>query len=318
MAFHEVRFPTDISYSSAGGPGFFTVIHESDSGAEQRIARWQQPRHQYNVAYGIKTPAQMSALKQFYMARFGAAYGFRYKDFSDFTTSADGVSTPAPFDQVIGTGDGTTTVFQMSKTYFSGGFPCARTILKPVSGTARVAVGTSEVTTGFSIDYTSGKITFSTAPGINVLVYSGQEFDVPVRFGPDSDKTLQFSIDSFGDQSVPTILLMEIRSEEKIQIDQSFPTGAQETCMTGDVVLQVGAKRLQAFVPDMDRNIYLPDPTNVDLGGPVYVICNVSASYTLTVTLHDATTVLCAVAPGYSITIYLGLDKTSARIWYAI
>ncbi len=38
MSFHDVRFPTDISYGSSGGPGFSTAIIEVDSGAEERIS----------------------------------------------------------------------------------------------------------------------------------------------------------------------------------------------------------------------------------------------------------------------------------------
>jgi hypothetical protein len=36
MAFHEVRFPTDISYGSSGGPEFSTDIVITSSGHEQR------------------------------------------------------------------------------------------------------------------------------------------------------------------------------------------------------------------------------------------------------------------------------------------
>lgn len=53
--FHEVRFPTDISYGSNGGPGFLTNILELASGHEQRNIEWSLAKAKYDVQYGIKT-----------------------------------------------------------------------------------------------------------------------------------------------------------------------------------------------------------------------------------------------------------------------
>ncbi len=41
MAFIETRFPDDISYGAAGGPGYQTDVVTVNSGAEQRNAAWQ-------------------------------------------------------------------------------------------------------------------------------------------------------------------------------------------------------------------------------------------------------------------------------------
>ena len=133
MGFHEVSFPTDISYGSVGGPGFMTNIIELDSGAEQRIARWNQARHKYNVAYGVKSYEQLYNLIDFYIARRGVANGFRFKDFTDCTsvpgdgyaTELGGTATTA-LDQLIGVGNGTTEHFQLQKRY--GGYLSLRTM----------------------------------------------------------------------------------------------------------------------------------------------------------------------------------------------
>ena len=115
MSFHEVRFPTGISYGSDGGPGFNTNIIALDSGAEERVARRETAKHIYDVGYGIKDQSDLAAVKTFFMARGGAVHGFRFKDWSDFTSATDGISSYSDTDQTIGVGDGTETDFQLVK-----------------------------------------------------------------------------------------------------------------------------------------------------------------------------------------------------------
>ena len=55
MAFVETRFPTDISYGSAGGPEYSTDIIVTQGGYEQRNINWAASRARYNVAYGVRT-----------------------------------------------------------------------------------------------------------------------------------------------------------------------------------------------------------------------------------------------------------------------
>ena len=119
MAFHEERFPVDISYGSQGGPIRKTNIVQLDSGYEHRNTNWQHSKRRYNVNYGIKTYNQIHTVIEFWEARMGPLYGFRYKDWADFKSCAPTLSITNT-DQTIATGDGTTTVFQLIKTYTSG------------------------------------------------------------------------------------------------------------------------------------------------------------------------------------------------------
>ena len=81
-------------------------------------------------------------------------------------------------------------------------------IAKPVAGTVRVALGTVEQMSGWTLDATTGVVTFTTAPGNGVIVRAGFEFDVPVRFDTDMlDVTLD--IERLG--SITSIPLIEIR-----------------------------------------------------------------------------------------------------------
>ncbi len=110
MAFHEVRFPDNISRGARGGPERRTQIVELASGDEERNASWSNSRRRYDVAYGIRRADDLAAVVAFFEARNGRLHGFRFKDWGDHKSCLPS-GTPSPTDQVIGTGDGTTTAF---------------------------------------------------------------------------------------------------------------------------------------------------------------------------------------------------------------
>ena len=71
-----------------------------------------------------------------------------------------------------------------------------------------MALGTVEQMSGWTLDATTGLVTFTTAPGSGVIIRAGFEFDVPVRFDSDSfDVTLD--VERLG--SITSIPLVEIR-----------------------------------------------------------------------------------------------------------
>lgn len=202
MAFHEVRFPVDISWGSQGGPGFNTSVITLGSGQEQRNINWENARCEYDVAYGIKSSTQLSELIKFFYARNGKAHGFRYKDWMDYTlTSEESTSLSA---------SSTGRTFQIIKAYVSGTATHTREIFKVCSGST-VSIFIDGTTTNYTINYNTGVIFITTTSSRTVTVTC--EFDVPCRF--DTDK-LQAKIDSYshslgylGGTSVPVI---EIRT----------------------------------------------------------------------------------------------------------
>lgn len=198
MTFVETQFPTDISYGSSGGPAYSTDIVVTHGGYEQRNSNWSKARARYDVGHGIKTKAQLDELIAFFRARKGQAHGFRFKDWTDYEAS----------NQTIGTGDNSTTTFQLVKTYTSGAVTETRTITKPVSGTINIYLDSVLQESGVSVDTTTGIVTFNSAPGNNVVVSADFEFDVPVRFATD-----QFSgvIENYKTHSWPNIPLVEVR-----------------------------------------------------------------------------------------------------------
>ena len=207
MAFHEVRFPDNISRGARGGPERRTQIVELASGDEERNASWANSRRRYDVAYGIRRADDLASVVSFFEARNGRLHGFRYKDWADYKSALPSQAIAAT-DQQIGTGTSSQQTFQLAKRYTSGGQTWVRTIAKPVAGTVRVALGMVEQMSGWTVDTTTGVVTFTAAPAGGVIVRAGFEFDVPVRF--DSD-TLDVTLDFERLGSITAIPLLEIR-----------------------------------------------------------------------------------------------------------
>jgi len=203
MAFHEIRFPDNISRGARGGPERRTQVVELASGDEERNGSWANSRRRYDVAYGIRRADDLAAVVAFFEARNGRLHGFRYKDWADYKSALPSQAITAT-DQRIGIGDGAATSFALLKHYISGAQTWERTITKPVAGTVRVALGMVEQMSGWTIDATTGVIAFTTAPAIGTIVRAGFEFDVPVRFDSDT-----LDLERLG--SITAIPLLEIR-----------------------------------------------------------------------------------------------------------
>jgi len=173
--FYEIQFPTDISYGSEGGPEFLTEVVEFAGGTESRNQVWERSRWRFNAAYGVKTLEQMGSLIAFFMNCKGRAIGFRFKNHDDYEA----------IDCEIGVGNGSEQHFQLVKTYTFGGYSFDREISKPVSGTVHIFDNDVEQVSGWTVDTTTGLITFSTPPTLGHHITASFEFDIPMRFDTD-------------------------------------------------------------------------------------------------------------------------------------
>ena len=207
MAFHEVRCPDDSSRGARGGPQRRTQVVELASGYEERNASWANSRRRYDVAYGIRRADDLAAVVAFFEARNGRLHGFRFKDWADYKSCLPSQISAAT-DQAIGTGDGSTKTFQLVKRYASGAQAWVRIITKPVAGSIAIALNGTPTPSGWSVDATTGLVTFVSAPASGVAITAGFAFDVPVRFDTD---TLDVTLDLERLGSITSIPLVEIR-----------------------------------------------------------------------------------------------------------
>jgi uncharacterized protein (TIGR02217 family) len=204
--FHEAGFPLAIAFHSTGGPTRKTEIVVLGSGHEERNAVWAGSRRRYDVGSGVRTLDDLAAVTAFFEARMGRLYGFRFKDFADCKSCAP-AATPAATDQALGSGDGATTAFPLTKAYGDGAGNYARAILKPVAGSVLVALDGVEMTSGLACDAATGIVTFDSPPAPGVVLTAGFLFDTPVRFDTDA---LSINLASFAAGELASIPLTEI------------------------------------------------------------------------------------------------------------
>lgn len=207
MSFHETRLPARLAFGSTGGVERRTEVVTLASGYERRSTPWAAGRRRYLIGANLRSLDDMAALTDFFEARRGRLYGFRFRDFADFRSCAPG-GTPGPLDQVLGEGDGGRTAFALVKRHGEGDGGWARTIAKPVEGTVRIAVDGAEVE-DFEVDTTTGVVTLAGAPAEGAAVTAGFEFDTPVRF--DADR-IEVTLESFDAGRMAAVPLIEVRT----------------------------------------------------------------------------------------------------------
>ena len=209
-SFHEVRFPVAVSFGATGGPERRNEIVALTSGRERRNLRFARSRRHFDAGTGVRSLSDLYEIVAFFEARRGSYHGFRFRDPFDMK-SCPPDETPAPGDQIIGTGDGAAAAFQLVKRYGAGEDAYLRAIAKPVEGTVRVAVGGVERASpaDFGVDHATGIVTFTpgAVPGSGAAVTAGYEFDVPARF--DAER-IAISLSAFRAGQIPSIPIIEI------------------------------------------------------------------------------------------------------------
>jgi uncharacterized protein (TIGR02217 family) len=300
MSFYEIQFPDNISYGSSGGPGFATTIVGLDTGAEQRVSRWSKARRKYDVSYGVKTYQDLQDVLAFYMSVKGSAFGFRYKDWLDFTTASDGRSAYNGQDVAVytnSTGGATsgTTEVQLTKRYSSTNLDGSttpaviRNITKPVLNKVSIAIkltsGSWGVPPSFTVNTATGVLTIAAGIADGATIYAGCEFDVPVRFAKEVDDLLSVTLETFDSGNTDTIELIEI-VEHGEHNDEYFYGGSTTLTITGDATLAPSQGRVIVLVPNSaSHTLTLPDPWSMQPGGPHFYLVNGSTN---AIALRDA------------------------------
>ena len=140
MAFHEVRFPANLSFGSVGGPERRTEVVALTNGFEERNTPWAEARRRYDAGVSLRSSRRYRGSDRLFRGASGAAACLSLEGLGGLQElqvvcdhrvrgSADRVE-----------GDGVGTTFQLVKTYASGPHAQVRRIVKPVAGTVRVGL----------------------------------------------------------------------------------------------------------------------------------------------------------------------------------
>jgi uncharacterized protein (TIGR02217 family) len=160
-------------------PQWDTVVQTSLSGKETRFARQTYPRWKWDMAYNVlrsnASYGELQMLAGFFNERQGKFDTFLYQDADDNSVTG----------QAVATGDGSTKVFQLIRTF--GGF--IEPVLAPnvVSGIyVNGVLQTSGVSTSAWGSAAPGMITFTAAPANGAAVTASFSYYFPVRMSVDS------------------------------------------------------------------------------------------------------------------------------------
>lgn len=173
ITIHEVLLPTNIQLEMVGGPMWNTDIIESGAGWEQANINWVEPLWGWKIRY-IRELTRFDPLIAFFNARRGRAYGFLFKDWTDFSDRY--VDAAHGIDISIGKVRLINGVYRIVKEYPDDVSSCQRIIQRPLNGTVTL----SGVSGTPVVDYTTGIVSGATSEGDAAF-----EFNVPVRFGAD-------------------------------------------------------------------------------------------------------------------------------------
>lgn len=162
MTVIDTRLSPKVEAGFSAVPGHMTRVVTLRNGHERRNARWTMAKRRYTARYAKFTRADRDEMLNVVMATLGQTYGFRFKDWSDYTATAQ------PLVEQNG-------VWYLAKQYTFGSQTVDRIITKPVAGTVTLSGGSLA-----NLDFATG-IYDGDGTG---LTWTG-EFDVPVRFATD-------------------------------------------------------------------------------------------------------------------------------------
>lgn len=178
-----------MTYSVVKSPNWGTRMQRAVSGRELRIADYANPIWNFTLTYSVLHDAtygttyvspntELRTLMNFVSVHRGAWDTFLFDDVSDDTV------TGAP----IGTGDATTTQFQLVRPLITGGFREAVTAPNAIS-----AVKLDGTPTGaYTLNSGTGIITFTSPPGAAVVITADFTYYFRVRFVNDHQDFEEF------------------------------------------------------------------------------------------------------------------------------
>ncbi len=316
MAFHDVTLPDEFQYGSQAGAGFSTIVQQTASGHEIRVARQAQAVHRMSLRTELRTAQDAKTLKAFALARRGSLHSFKIKDWSDYTSAGDGESAPTMLDQVIGTGDASTATFQLVKRYeVTGPNPYVRTITLPIAGTVVAAI--NGIATGaFTISGT-GQIVFSSAPGAGAIITAGFQFHVPVRFTLDVDRWTRLQADAFNVWSLPSLDVQEVLNE--VEYPERWQHGGSKYWGTISQSIRLAFNDGAFHVMQTNTasvSAFLPIPTYAGSGPHMFTIYNSGGTQNITL-LDDTGATVTTMAPFDTTRIALSRDSGGTVTWHA-
>jgi len=184
-AFLEERLPIDVRLGMSYADDYAVLITQTAGGAEYRKLVQPFPMRSFHVNFTTDQVDLWARVLALYHRAYGKYAGFRVKCLDDFSTN-NLTGTPTPLDEALA--NSATGIYQLRNFYGTNGTALAgvgypsRNIYKPVSGTVVAAKNGVTISSGLTVNTTTGLITISPAPLITDTITAGCQFDIPCRF----------------------------------------------------------------------------------------------------------------------------------------
>lgn len=191
-SFLEERLPVDVRLGMSYADDYQVLITMTAGGAEYRKLVQPYPVRSFHINFTTIQSDLWARVLAMYHRAYGKFAGFRVKCLDDYSTN-NLTGTPTPLDETLAnTASG---IYQLRNFYGTNGTALAgvgypsRTIFKPVAGTVVAAKNGVTISSGLSVDTTTGLITISPAPLITDTITAGCQFDIPCRFNSQIEVT---------------------------------------------------------------------------------------------------------------------------------
>lgn len=170
-----------LAWDVKKAPIFNTRVQQAASGRELRVGFYSYPLWKFSLAYNVlkadTVNAELQQLMGFFLERGGQFDSFLYSDPTDHQVSG----------QQFGTGDGSTTAFQLTRTL--GGYAMP---VNDLNGSPTVYVGGAvQDTASYSIS--TGLVTFTTPPANGAALTWEGAFYYRCRFLADTAEFNNFA-----------------------------------------------------------------------------------------------------------------------------
>ncbi len=201
MAHHEFELlPRNIAYGSSSGPEANADVITTTAGYRHTNNLWDQYLRRMTISANARTPANAGIILAVWEA-VGIVDSFLQRDHGDWNTTdgdmrlrddaGEGAITKddQPMQNTVDetlVGDGSTTTFQLTKRRVKNTATHLRLIIKPqATGPVPLVAldGALKATPAdYSISFTTGICTFTSAPGAGVVPTWGGAFFIPAAF----------------------------------------------------------------------------------------------------------------------------------------
>ena len=185
LQFIEDRLSVEIGYGSSFSESYPVDRHYDAGGNTYAHLIDPRPKCRCELIFQNRSfKFTLLQVKDLFHRSGGTFGGFRVKNYLDYSTN-EYVKPPTAFDQGLRK-TATPGVYQITRWF---GLPVEistrRLIKKPVPGTVKVAKNGVELVSGWTVDITSGLITFDPVPAVDDVLTAGCYYDIPMQFETD-------------------------------------------------------------------------------------------------------------------------------------